>query len=175
MMTDKITRLPPDVLQMRAREHLIYDAASGFLGWARPLTNRAVVGAEAGWVDETTGYRRLYFLGDFIYVHQIIWVMETGKFPTMIDHVNGDRTDNRWENLRIATPHQNMCNSKIRSNNTSGHKGVSFCKVKKKWYAYIRAHGKSIALGRYHKLEDAIAARLAGEAKYHGDFARRGA
>jgi len=105
--------------------------------------------------------------------HRVAWAHYYGEWPEIdIDHINGNPSDNRIANLRLATDSQNLCNSKIRTDNSSGVKGVSWSKKEKKWYAYINKHGKMISLGRYESLDDAIEARLSGESKYHGEFAR---
>ena len=88
----------------------------------------------------------------------------------MIDHVNGDPSDNRLCNLREATKSQNMMNiGKIKSN-TSGVRGVGWSKASQKWRAYIRVNKKDIHLGLFESIEDAKKARVEAAIKYHGEF-----
>jgi hypothetical protein len=86
------------------------------------------------------------------------------------DHINGNHLDNRRCNLRIANHTQNMRNSKIRVNNTSGYKGVY--KKRNKWAARIKVNGKNIWLGVFVTPELAYFAYCEAAKKYHGEFAR---
>ncbi len=92
-------------------------------------------------------------------------------FP-VCDHINHIKTDNRRGNLRPATKSQNRCNSKLRRDNTSGHKGVSWCKVMKKWCAYINKAGKRFRLGHFDDKLDAAKAYNKAALKLHGEFAK---
>jgi len=87
-----------------------------------------------------------------------------------VDHINGDKLDNRRANLRLATRAENCQNCGPRSTNTSGFKGVK--KAGDKWTVYIQAHRKQYYLGTYkHKVLAALAYDKAAR-KYHGEFAR---
>jgi len=90
----------------------------------------------------------------------------------LVDHINGDRLDNRRENLRIVTAGQNCMNSGLRSNNSSGTRGVHFCKTRLRWVAQIKVGKKSLLLGRFQTQDEAVAARRAGERQHYGEFAR---
>ena len=104
--------------------------------------------------------------------HRVAWVMTHGEWPKeMIDHINGDRSDNRLCNLRQATRSQNLINSKLSSRNSSGFRGVSWCSAKQKWDARIYSATKLRLLGRFKTKEEAIAAYAAAAAELHGDFA----
>lgn len=90
----------------------------------------------------------------------------TGKDPESLDHINGNRSDNRWENLREASPLENQRNRKLNANNRSGKSGVCFVKNSQKWRAQIKVESKMIFLGDFRELGDAVEARGAGELKY---------
>lgn len=90
---------------------------------------------------------------------------------TVVDHINRNPLDNRRENLRICTQHENSFNQSIRSDNTSGTTGVSWRKEKNKWYAYIRVNGKKKHLGYFNTKEEAAEARRQAEIEYFGEFA----
>lgn len=92
----------------------------------------------------------------------------------LVDHENHDTLDYRRCNLRPCTGNQNAMNCRRRSNNTSGHIGVCFCKRSQKWAASIFEYGKRHHLGYYANKDDAVAARLAGEKHYHGEFSPQG-
>lgn len=97
-----------------------------------------------------------------IRMHRVIMGLEPGD-PVLVDHINGDRLDNRDENLRLATMSQNMRNRKINSVTITGAKGVSFSRGK--WQAYV-------SLGSFLSLEDAKAARTYWAKIIHGEFFR---
>jgi HNH endonuclease len=80
-----------------------------------------------------------------------------------IDHINGDRSDNRWENLRDATHAENHRNMRISKRNTSGRVGVSWGKAQQQWQAYISMDGKLLHLGFFGSWDDASSAREAAE------------
>jgi hypothetical protein len=77
----------------------------------------------------------------------------------IIDHINRNKLDNRRENLRLVSKSDNAFNSKTRSDNTSGHCGVSWEEKRKKWVARICINGKVKQIGRFETIEDAIFAR----------------
>lgn len=87
-----------------------------------------------------------------------------------IDHINGDKLDNRQANLRQCTNQQNGCNRGKTAKNTSGFKGVSPCEYGR-WQAGIRVNGKRLHLGHFLKKEDAAEAYKAAAIKLHGEFA----
>lgn len=92
-----------------------------------------------------------------------------------IDHINLNRADNRRENLRIATHQENNFNKTHNKNSTTKIKGVYWDKRLQKWYAKIHFNYKSIHLGVFDNLNDAIAARKNAEEKYFKEFNYKGA
>lgn len=88
-----------------------------------------------------------------------------------VDHINRNKLDNRRENLRICSRLENVRNTGLRTNNSSGVIGVYYRERFKKWHASIRINGKAKSLGYYHDKKDAIAARKRAEIKYFGEFA----
>ena len=91
---------------------------------------------------------------------------------SQIDHINGDKLDNRKENLRIANRNQNAWNVGKHSNNKSGLKGVYFHKATGKWASSIRANGKRKHLGLFDTKEGAYEAYCRKAVELHGEFAR---
>lgn len=105
--------------------------------------------------------------------HRVAWLWMTGEWPAgQIDHINGDRTDNRWANLRIATQKQNSANQGLRTTNKSGVKGVCWVASKNLWKAVITLDGKNKFLGYYKTLAEAGSARQEAEVEHHGEFAK---
>lgn len=105
--------------------------------------------------------------------HRLAWLYINGEWPDgQIDHMNGDKHDNRFANLRVATPAQNSQNIlRPRSDCASGFKGVSWRERNQKWHATIRVDGKSKHLGYFHTAEAAHAAYLSAKQQHH-DVAR---
>lgn len=126
------------------------------------------------------GYVLVGILGEQYRAHRLAWLFQTGEWPPNgheIDHANGDRADNRWSNLRLVRRTQNNMNARPRSDNKSGHRGVSWRKDTGKWHARIMVSGRVILLGNYDDLDEAVAARQAAERQHFGahSFLRRGA
>jgi hypothetical protein len=90
----------------------------------------------------------------------------------MVDHIDGNPSNNRIENLRGATNAQNLQNAKIHQNNTSGIKNVHFDKQKNRWNVQLRIDKKIKHFGLYKDLELAELVATEARNKYHGDFAR---
>lgn len=152
-------------------QYFSYDEESGRLFW-RITSGPKLAGSEAGYVDQH-GYRRVCLDGKKWYVHQIIWLMVYGgELPPRIDHENGKKLDNRKGNLRAATQSQNLMNCRIKSNNTSGRKGVYWHKGAKRWLAQIKVGGVHHYLGLHDTIDLAAAAYAKAAAELHGSFAR---
>lgn len=88
----------------------------------------------------------------------------------LVDHINGDPLDNRRSNLRLATASQNLHNIGRSSANTSGYKGVSWDRRRKKWRARIKKDGKEKHLGLFDTPEEAFEAYCKAGPEYHGEF-----
>jgi hypothetical protein len=132
------------------------------------------IGDKTGWLTHCNGrpYWKVSVNSKTKYVHHLVFLMHHGFLPKYIDHIDGDSTNNRIENLRAATQSQNAGNSVIRKNNTSGYKGVTYRKDTGKWQAAVMVNRKHIHLGSYVTKEDAYEAYKVGAAKYFGEFAR---
>lgn len=150
-------------------EHLSYDQDTGVLRWKKPSPRKRRDGT-AGFVHHT-GYRYIGVGRKSFGAHHIIWKLMTNEEPpTEIDHINGNKDDNRWCNLRSVTRGQNKQNSKTPRDNTSGVKGVS--RYFNKWIVYITHNGRRHYLGLFKTLEEAAAARKNAANSLHGEFAR---
>ena len=114
------------------------------------------------------GYLQGCVFGVMIYAHRAAWAFHYGEWPSgPIDHINGVRTDNRIENLRVVNNKGNSRNRAISSRNTSGVMGVTWDARKSKWMAKIGVNGKEIFLGLFDQKSDAAKARKAADLKYN--------
>lgn len=165
-----ITLPKKPITSERLREILDYDPETGVLTWKIRLSHRAKVGCQAGSVSRADGYRHLKIEGGRYVAHRLVWLYMTGKWPTdQIDHINRQRADNRWINLREASASQNMANSHRRS---TLPRGVSFHKPTKRYQARIRWRGHQRHLGLFDTPEEASAKYVETARETFGEFAR---
>lgn len=156
----------------RLRELLIYNPATGVFTWLVAPNNTIKVGDRAGYA-RPDGYRGLSIDGRLFLEHRLAWLYVYGAFPEgQLDHANGRHGDNRLSNLRPATSAQNQANGPVQKNNTSGHKGVSWHRKARKWYARIGIGGKIVHLGSFDTKEAAAIVYNEAAAKQFGEYAR---
>lgn len=131
-------------------------------------------GDKAGFLDPS-GYMRVGVAGKVYMLHRIMWVLRNGEIPPgmNIDHIDGDVSNNKPENHRLATHFQNMHNRAVLRNNTSGEPNVSWSKANQCWEVRIRAHGRLIARYRKSK-EEAIAVARELRNAMHGEYSSLG-
>lgn len=152
-------------------EYLSYDHLTGNLIWIKKSAYRVKLKDVAGCIDKRYGYIRVRFKGIDYLSHRIAWYLHYGtQPPKYIDHIDGNTSNNNISNIRKCTHQENMRNSKIKSNNTSGITGVLWHKVHSKWCARIKINKENIELGLFINKSDAIKARKEAEIKYFGEF-----
>lgn len=152
----------------RAREVLNYNRATGLLTWK---VNRpgCTAGVQAGTVNGD-GYVQVEIDLVLYKGHRLAWLIETGDWPRgQVDHINRVRADNRWANLRDATPLDNSRNRNPSPSSKSGIIGVA--PAGSKWTAYIGVNNRTLHLGRFTDLAAAAAARRDAERIHFGEFA----
>ena len=121
------------------------------------------------------GYRVGRILDQLMPAHRVVWAISKGEWPRHeIDHINGVKADNRLSNLRDVTTAENGRNKCLRSNNTSGHVGVSWSTAEQKWKVLCWKAGKPIPIGTFADLDEAVAARKEAEVMhgYHENHGR---
>lgn len=164
---------------------VLYDPDSGKLFWKRrpenmfreksyaDRWNKRYAGKEAFVQDHPGGYKVGVVFYKSILAHRVAWMLYYGEWPSdMIDHINGVKTDNRIKNLRQADMSKNKMNVGLTSANTSGYKGVSWCKRTGKWRASITLEGKYKSLGYYFTPDEAHCAYRKAAEVLHGEFHR---
>lgn len=116
---------------------------------------------EAGY-ENSRGYREVTYQNRVYYAHRLIWKYMTNEDPDTIDHINGDRRDNRWNNLRNVSAKINLQNKKS-FKGENGLNGINFCHVRNKWLVTISHNCKHIYIGGYLTPLDAIQSRIEAE------------
>lgn len=163
----------------RLKELLEYDPDTGLFIWkVRPLGPKE-------WNTRFAGKSAFAFVGKRGYcvstidnnpaltAHRVAWAIFYGEWPSgEIDHINGVTTDNRIENLRLATSAQNSHNTRSHKDSVSRFKGVSFDSARGKWCAEIMKNGRRWRLGRFSTEEDAAKAYAEKALELHGEYAR---
>lgn len=165
----------PVLTQQRLRELLDYDASTGVFT-RRVRASNSAAGTVAGSL-RPSGYVAISVDDKLLRAHQLAWLYMTGEWPNkFIDHVDLNKSNNKWDNLRLATKSQNMMNTTIRANNTTGIKGVSPYRAGEKygkpWQAAIGKDGKSFHVGHFATKEEAASAYARAAETLHGEFAR---
>lgn len=168
----KLLRYEPDTgkLFWREREREFFETDVAHLVWNKKYKDKSA-GGLAG-----NGYLSISIFGQQHLVHRVVYAIYHSNWPIrQIDHINGDRADNRIENLRDVTSSENGKNMKRHSKNTSGITGVYWHKRDKKWQAHIMHERKFIHLGYFDTIDCAIAARKSAEIEYgfHKNHGRR--
>jgi hypothetical protein len=159
--------------QQELQHRLDYNRVSGLFTWKNIEANK-FRGAPAG-SQNARGYVSIYWNGRKLQAHQIAWCYINGFYPTtLIDHKDGDPSNNAFNNLREATAVQNAQNKRTQRNNKCGFKGVSFHKsrIGKKWRAAITVNKRTILLGHFNTAEEAYAAYVLAAGANFNEFAR---
>ena len=158
--------------QKRLKELLHYNPEDGTFIWLKPPKRKPYLFRKPAGTFRPNSYIYIKVEGRLYGAHRLAFLWMTGKWPQKeVDHINRDPSDNRWENLREATPSQNKMNVDLQSNNRSHHKGVHWYKRDKKWYARITKNGEKKHLGCFESLDEAVAARHKAESELFGEYA----
>lgn len=170
--------------QKYLKECFSYDPNTGLLIWkVRPLEhfknkrifnvwNAKYSNKVAGYI-ENSGHLAVCISNHEYRIHRLIWKIQSGLDPVaLIDHIDRNKLNNKWENLREATKSQNNKNASFK--NSSGFIGVYFDNRSKKYQAAIRINGKNKSLGYFNTAEEAFKVRSIAEKATHGEFANNG-
>lgn len=147
-----------------------YDPETGQFTWRIRAARRVRIGDRAGSKHSVSGYWIICFDDRRYMGHRLAWLYFHKAWPEgEIDHINGDKTDNRIANLREATHSQNKAHSPLQRNNRSGFKGVH--KFRNRWIASIRTDRKLTHLGSFATPEEASEAYAKAAKARFGEFA----
>lgn len=131
----KLLRYEPDTgkLYWRPRDRTLFMEDQCYKVFHEHFTER-----EAFTGKDRDGYSTGYVLGRKFFAHRVMWAMQTGRWPAhQIDHIDRDKSNNRWHNMREATVAQNAANRPPRKDSSSRYLGVSWSKRRRKWLVTI--------------------------------------
>lgn len=158
--------------QKELKSQLHYEPESGV--FTRLVSNHYMwkIGTVAGY-KRKDGYVHLRINKKLYLAHRLAWMYVYGEFPKFgLDHIDGNPANNSISNLREANQSQNLCNAKLRIDNLSGHKGVTWTHKISKWRAECHFEGKKYQVGYFYNLEDAVKARNSFAKNLHMEFFR---
>ena len=162
-----------NLIQMKEILEIDLTSPSG-LRWKVDIGRRIKSKSVAGCLDKSRGYFVIGINTKTYQNHRIVYALyhnlELNQLPKGLDHVDRNKTNNNPLNLRPATQSQNMDNTGIRPDNTSGIRGVSWFKRDQKWRSLINVDGKSKHLGLFDDIEEAKKAYEAASLKYKGEY-----
>lgn len=149
------------ILTWKNRNEDHFKSPGAFKAW-----NTRFSGKKAG-SPHSQGYRQVNLDGKVYLAHRVIWTMVHGDLcANDVDHINGNRSDNRLENLRSVSRSVNLRNSATKGAGATGVCGVSLHKATGKYRAYVTVDGKQIHLGFFNGIDSAIAARAEANKTY---------
>lgn len=147
----------------------LFEYKDGFLFWKKKPSNkgtRAKIGEKAGYIDKR-GYQSIQINGKAYKTHRLIFMIFNNFFPETVDHIDGNKLNNKIENLRAAKVSENCANRGAPKNSTTGIKNISY-RIRDKRYI-VTINGKHI--GQYIDLELAELVACMAREKYHKNFA----
>jgi len=158
-------RKPKEMGLDYVRYYLKYNPTSGEFKWNHKLSSKTKIGSRAGSISNE-GYRVIGLKGKLYFEHRLAVLMMTGEWPIgIVDHIDGSKDCNKWDNLRDVSQAENMKNKKMPSFNSSGTIGIRQVKSGK-WQARINVDGKELSLGTYATEDEAKEARKVAELEY---------
>ena len=144
--------------------YLYYDPDDGSMTSA--ITGHTYKGVNS------SGYKTCYAGKKSLLVHRVAFILMGEELPDYVDHINGDRTDNRWENLRPCSISENSCNRGEQTNSKTGVKNV-YPHSDGGYFVQVRVAGKVHHIGKYPTVERAKAAAIKARSELHGTFSHK--
>ena len=150
--------------------HELFEYKDGNLYWK--VSRKGVKPSKLAGTKHVSGHFQIEINHKIYRAHRLIFLMFYGYLPEMVDHIDGNPSNNKIENLRAANNSTNQFNAKTRSTNLLGIKGIGFDKRRNRYRARIKVNGKELFCRYYKELEDAKNAIAIARDLYHGEFAR---
>lgn len=144
----------------------------GYLFWKKDVAKNVKEGNRAGCFDKF-GYVLIKINKKLYKAHHLVWILHHGYKPKLLDHIDGNKSNNKISNLREATNSQNQQNRKINYNSKSNVRGVTWCKKSNKWKAQGRLNGKYYYFGVFNNLLDAKNVVQNFRKTNHGEFFKK--
>lgn len=148
----------------------LFDYRDGFLYW-KVNHERVKIGDKTKPSPNRSGYYRIGIKNKRYLTHRLIYLYHHGYIPKEIDHIDGNPSNNKIENLREVTHQQNLMNQKSQCGCSSIYKGVCWDKQTNKWIVHIKINGKQKHLGRFKSEINAAKAYNKAAIKFHEEYA----
>lgn len=150
-----------------------YNLKTGLFTWRNPPVAKSKIGDAVGYPG-SKGHLGVILGGKGYYLHRLAFLYVEGFTPeNQIDHINGNVIDNSWSNLREASARCNNQNQKLRYDNKSGFRGVSWAKKRHRWHAQMQVNNVVLDLGYYETAIEAALTRITCE-EYCPDWSCNG-
>lgn len=153
--------------QSQIKNIYTYNQKTGdFIRLNSSYRNAAKAGSVAGTIRKN-GYVQIYIAGKLYYAHSLAWLYMTGYLPKFnIDHIDHNRSNNKWGNLRACETKENAMNASLSKSNKTGFNGVCFSEARNSYRATVTVNRKHIFLGWFSNICDAINARKLANIEY---------
>jgi hypothetical protein len=156
-------------------EFIDYNPLTGCATWKKSPSRNAPINSSVGCIFK--GYLVIGFKGNTYAAHRIFWLLHNCVDPgsMIVDHIDGNKLNNKVSNLRLATDSENQMNRSVTVRSKSGIKGVCWDPYAEKYKAFIKHNNKAIHIGLFTTQEKAFEARQAKEVELFGSFSRQSA
>lgn len=163
------TQARKDFICRASLEWFKYDPYTGIVSWKKKPNRNIPIGRAAGflWPVRTNTYIRICVEGIYVFAHIVAFVLQTGETPKgVVDHDDGNGTNNKWSNLNDVTQKINMRNQRLGKANSSGAMGVDFHQASLQWRARIIVDKHEHHLGVFKTMEEAVLVRKMAEREF---------
>ena len=163
-----------EITQEELQAILEYNPETGVFRWKASESSKVKIGDIAGSINKISGYCQIRYRKHLYYSHRLAWLYLYGSIPSgkLIDHIDGNKSNNEKSNLRLCSKSQNAMNSGVSKRNTSGFKGVYWNNLRKKWLVQPWLNGVSYFLGYYTEKKEAVKVYQEFCKQRHGEFYR---